>query len=542
MQTAFIVELYKIEILKNIYCNLLFERSEDAILIIKDGKFIDCNNATVKMLRYKNKKELLDTHPSELSPEFQPDGRLSFEKADEMMRIAFEKGTHRFEWEHKKADGEVFSVEVLLTDVSQDSNEKTLNTVWRDVTDRKKSERMQNALYRISESTYTVSDMKALYKKIHKIISELIPVKNIYIALYDEESEILTFPYFVDEYDPPQPPKKLGKGLTEYVLRTGEACLADEKKDLELRTLDEVDLIGAPTKIWLGVPLKISGKSIGVIVVQDYNDENAYGEDEKQLLIFVSEQIAQVIERKQNSVRLKKYAEELKEANKTKDKFFSIIAHDLKSPFQGLLGYSQILMNEYATITEKERISFINSIDEISKNAFLLLEDLLTWSRLQTGKMEIKFENFNLSECLYRTISLLKQTALNKEIKINCFIDNNIYVNADKNMVCTIVRNIISNAIKFTNCCGEITISSKPVENLIEISIVDTGVGIKKENLEKLFTIDKNVSTKGTANEEGTGLGLLLCKEMIEKQGGKIWVESEPGKGSNFIFTIPVLN
>lgn len=503
---------------------------------------MDCNEATVKMLRYKNKKELLDTHPSELSPEFQPDGRSSFEKAEEIMKMTFEKGTHRFEWDHKKADGEVFPVEVLLTDISINEDEKTLYTVWRNITNRKKAERLQNAIYRISESTYTASDMSALYKKIHNIISELIPVKNIYIALYDEGSKLLTFPYFVDEYDPPQPPKKLSKGLTEFVLRTGEACLINEKKDMELRARGEVDLIGAPSKIWLGVPLKISGKSIGVIVVQDYDDDNAYGEDEKQLLIFVSEQIAQVIERKQNAVKLKKYAEELREANKTKDKFFSIIAHDLKSPFQGLIGYSKILTTEYATITEEERIFFINSIDEISKNAFSLLEDLLTWSRLQTNKMEIKIEKFNLNECLSQTISLLKQTALNKGIMINNFIDNKIYVNADKNMVCTIARNIISNATKFTNKGGEITVSSNLVENFVELSIKDTGVGIEKKNLDKLFVIDKTFRTKGTANEEGTGLGLLLCKEMIEKQGVKIWAESEPGKGSNFVFTIPTLN
>ncbi|MCH8326568.1 MAG: PAS domain S-box protein [Bacteroidetes bacterium] len=248
------------EKINNIYSNLIFDKSDDPILIIKNGKFIDCNAATVKMLRYKTKKELLDTHPSELSPEFQPDGKPSFEKADKMMRIAFKKGTHRFEWDHKKADGEVFPVEVLLTDISINADEKILYTVWRDITNRKKAERMHNALLSISECTYTASDMKALYKKIHNIISELITVKNIYIALYNEKSKLLSFPYFVDEIDPPQPPKKLGKGLTEYVLRTGEATLIDEKKDLELRAKGEVDLVGSPTKIWLGVPLKISTK------------------------------------------------------------------------------------------------------------------------------------------------------------------------------------------------------------------------------------------------------------------------------------------
>ena len=641
----------------------LFEKSDDAILIIKNKKFVDCNQATVKMLHYKNKNELLNTHPSQLSPEFQPDGKPSFEKADEMMNIAFKKGSHRFEWDHKKADGEVFPVEVLLTDVSTCEDEKILHTVWRDITDRKqvlkklreneegyrnifqfsndgiivhdlngsildannmalklfgyskdelfllsitdlyskgsegiskkafetvervgkvsfeinfkkkngeyfmaevsssiiqisgkdvvlgifrditekkKAAKIQNAIYSIAESTFTASDMFTLYKKIHEIISTLLPIKNIYIALYNEVTGFLSFPYFVDEYDPPQPDKKLGKGLTEYVLRTGKACLIDEKKDLELRAKGEVEIIGAPTKIWLGVPLKVSGKTIGVIVVQDYEDELAYGEEEKQLLLFISKQIAQVIERKQNSVQLKKYSEKLKEANRTKDKFFSIIAHDLKSPFQGLLGYSQILSDDYSTLSEEEKLFFIKNIDAISKNAYLLLEDLLTWSRLQTGKMEVNLKIFNLVEYINPTISLLSQTALNKEIKLNSFLDNKINVKADQNMLSTIIRNLISNAIKFTNNGGEISISSKPVENFVEINVADNGLGITKDKLDKLFTMDSNITTKGTANEEGTGLGLLLCKEMVEKQGGSIRVESEIGKGSKFIFTIPL--
>lgn len=520
----------------------LFDKSDDAILIINNGKFVDCNQATVRLLKYNSKEEFLNTHPSELSPESQPDGKHSLEKADEMMKLAFEKGSHRFEWNHKKADGEVFPVEVLLTNVSVNKDEKILHTVWRDITERKKEELKQNAIYRISECTFTTSDMPTLYKNIHEILSELLPVKNIYIALYNEETELISFPYFVDEYDPPQAERKLKRGLTEYILRTGEAALIDSKKDLDLRATREVEMIGEPTKIWLGVPLKISGKTIGVIVVQDYENENAYGEDEKLLLMFVSEQIAQVIERKQNTVQLKKYSEELKEANQAKDKFFSIIAHDLKSPFQGLLGYSQILSNEFDSLSEEEKMFFINNIDNISKSAYTLLEDLLTWSRIQTGKLEVNYEVFNLSEFLNPTISLLNQTALNKGITIKASIDNRHLVKADKNMVQTAVRNLISNAIKFTNKGGEIKVSTKLIDEFVEVSVEDNGVGMKKEILKNLFRIDQNVTTKGTAKEEGTGLGLLLCKEMIEKEGGTIKVESEVGKGSKFSFTIPSYN
>ncbi|MCF8356026.1 MAG: PAS domain S-box protein [Melioribacteraceae bacterium] len=520
----------------------LFEKSGDAILIITNGKFVDCNLATVEMLRYKSKKELLNTHPSELSPEFQPDGKPSFEKADEMMNMAFEKGSHRFEWDHKKADGTVFPVEVLLTVITNDENEKTLYTVWRDITDRKLADRIQKALFEISESSYAATDMAALYKSIHEIISRLMKAKNFYIAIYDENTDMISFPYMVDEFDAPFQPKKFGKGLTEYILKTGEAKLIDAELDIELSEKGEVEMIGEPTEIWLGVPLKVSNKIIGVIVVQDYNDPTTYGENEKQLLKFVSTNIAQVIERKRNNVKLEKYSEELKEANQTKDKFFSIIAHDLKSPFQGLLGYSKILANEFYTLSDEEKLFFINNIDDISNNAFSLLEDLLTWSRLQTGKMEVNIESLNLNEYLAPTISLLSQTALNKGIKLTSLINSDIHVKADINMLRTITRNLISNAIKFTNIGGKIIVKSKLLENFVELTVEDNGVGIKEENLQKLFSIDKSITTRGTAKEEGTGLGLLLCKEMIEKLGGDIRVESEVGKGSSFIYTIPLSN
>jgi len=405
---------------------------------------------------------------------------------------------------------------------------------------RKKSELIREALYEISETAYAASDMISLYEKIREVIGSLMKVNNFYIALYDEQTDMVSFPYMVDEFDPPYQPKKFGRGLTEYILRTGEATLIDTELDLELQRTGEVELVGTPTVIWLGVPLKIGGKPIGVIVVQDYADAKTYGEEEMQILVFVAGQIAQVIERKRNSDALNQFAQELKEANQSKDKFFSIIAHDLKSPFQGLLGYSQILSTEYDTLSEEEKKLFISSIDELSNSAYKLLENLLEWSRLQTGKMAFNPEQLNLLIELFPTLTLVKQTAWNKEIELTYSIDNSIFVDADKNMLNTIVRNLISNSIKFTKPGGKIKVASKVVDNFVELSISDTGVGMGKNDLEKLFKLDKTISTKGTANEEGTGLGLLLCKEMINQHKGKIWVESELGKGTTFFFTLPI--
>jgi PAS domain S-box-containing protein len=230
---------------------------------------------------------------------------------------------------------------------------------------------------------------------------------------------------------------------------------------------------------------------------------------------------------------------ELAELNATKDKFFSIIAHDLKSPFQGLISYAQILSTQFSVLSEEEKISFIGGIEALSQSSYRLLENLLEWSRLQTGQMIYIPESINLLVELYPTISLVKQTALNKKIEFTYTIDNSIVVMADTNMLSTIIRNLVSNSIKFTNPGGSIILTAKKLNGFIEFSVSDTGIGIEKESLDKLFTIGNNESRKGTANEGGTGLGLLLCKEMIAKHDGEIRVKSEINKGTTFSFTIP---
>lgn len=290
----------------------LFEQSDDATLIIRDGGFVDCNQATVRMLRYRDKQEFMRTHPSALSPERQPDGRPSREKADEMMKIALEKGSHRFEWDHRKADGEVFPVEVLLTAVVTESENKVLHTVWRDISQRKREEKLRETIFRIAEAASHGTSLDDLFVSIHRSINDVMPAQNFYIALYDENKDLLSFPYFVDEVDNPSPPKKLGKGLTEYVLRTGRPILCDTVMNDELMRRGEVDLIGAPSPIWLGVPLMINDKVSGVMAVQHYTDEKVYSEREKEMLGYVSSQVAKAIERKRAEEAQRKSEEQFR--------------------------------------------------------------------------------------------------------------------------------------------------------------------------------------------------------------------------------------
>ena len=231
---------------------------------------------------------------------------------------------------------------------------------------------------------------------------------------------------------------------------------------------------------------------------------------------------------------------ELRALNATKDKFFSIIAHDLKNPFNALLGFSTLLLDDYENFTDADRIDLIQTMSDASNNAYKLLQNLLEWSRSQTGSIQWEPDAISLHEIVTTTIDLLSNGASVKEISINAIILPNIIVWADANMATTVIRNLISNALKYTPKGGEIRVYSKKTEKEIEITIEDNGVGINETDKDKLFRIDVNHSTSGTNNEQGTGLGLILCKEFVEKNGGKIWVESTEGKGSKFKFTLPL--
>ncbi|MEW6195704.1 MAG: PAS domain S-box protein [Bacteroidota bacterium] len=514
----------------------LFESSADAIFIMTDI-FEDCNDAVLQLFGC-DREDLIGHHPAEFSPTFQPDGKDSIKKANEKIELAMKGTPQHFYWKHIKKDGTPIDAEVTLNSLTLNGRTLLQATV-RDIGERVYAEKIQNAVYEISEAVNVTKDINFLYKRIHEIISTLMPAKNFYIALYNKEKEMLTFPYFVDEFDPPQPPKKLGKGLTEYVLRKGEAVLINAKKDLELREQGEVELIGEPQAIWLGIPLIISGKIIGVMVVQDYNNEKAYGEDEKQLLIFVSEQIAQAIERKANLDAIKSYAEELKQLNATKDKFFSIIAHDLKNPFITILGFSDLLLTDFNELTDEEKLFYIEEMKKSADVSHNLLQNLLQWSRSQTGRIEFKPKNLTLVDIVNENALLLKLIAQKKQININISIDPSTSVFADEDMLNTIIRNLISNAIKFTNRDGNVNIYSSTYEKFVQVTVEDNGVGMDESTRSKLFKLDETHSTFGTENESGTGLGLLLCKEFVEKHGGNINVESSPGVGSKFIFTLP---
>lgn len=237
--------------------------------------------------------------------------------------------------------------------------------------------------------------------------------------------------------------------------------------------------------------------------------------------------------------RLRKSEKELLTINATKDKFFSIIAHDLKNPFNALLSFSEMLHKNLKIFKKDEIKAYVEIIHKATNNLFRLLENLLQWSSTQTGEIEYRPEQFDLNSLTMNIIQIMGIHAEKKGISIINSLPENASVYGDKNLISTVIRNLISNAVKFTRENGQIRIEGIVKKDEIEVAVIDNGIGINKLDIDKLFRLDCNVTTIGTSEERGSGLGLILCKEFVEKNGGRIWVESEIDIGSSFKFTIP---
>lgn len=263
--------------------------------------------------------------------------------------------------------------------------------------------------------------------------------------------------------------------------------------------------------------------------------------DHKNKPLKVSGVVVDVSLQKALEEELKSSEKQLRELNATKDRFFSIIAHDLKNPFNQVIGFSELILAYTEKYDKKKIRQFVEIIHQTSQMGFSLLENLLEWSRAQTGKIHFQPISLDLAPVADENIQLMKSTAIDKKIELHSEIQPPAIAFADRDMLYTVLRNLISNALKFTPEGGKVTIRShqQPQENRLRIEVKDTGIGIPKKIQEKLFSIDHNFSRKGTKNEHGTGLGLILCKEFVERNNGKIWVQSTENKGSSFFFTIP---
>lgn len=268
--------------------------------------------------------------------------------------------------------------------------------------------------------------------------------------------------------------------------------------------------------------------------------------DELSRLIEEIQYSKDIIEQNANEVinlnaELQESELKLKELNSSKDKFFSIIAHDLKNPFQNLLGLTNIMANDFQKLTPDEISDFMHGLNESAHNLFKLLENLLSWARMQQGAMDYKPDYIYLDEIAASALKLIEPQAADKSINLELYVQPGLKVYCDVNMISAVIRNLLSNAVKFTRDGGAIKVQAEKLNDYYaKVEVFDSGVGMSEETINKLFRIDEHHTSPGTRDEQGTGLGLILCKELVEKNNGKIFVSSIVNQGTIFKFTLPL--
>lgn len=476
----------------------LVELSPDAILVHIKGKIVFINEACSKLFGGKKLENILNKSITEF---IQPES-IDIIKAKIKYKSERDSAVLIQDQQIKKFDGSIINVEVSANPIIF-NDESATQIVIRDITEKKHiEEELRKSQLEVNTLLDSLPGLAFLKDKNHRY---LIVNQKFCNAMGFTKEEMIG----KTDFDL-LPHTSAAKYITEdmEVLKSGKIIYT-----LEEQSLVDGKLITISTR---KVPVKDNtGNVIGLI---------GLGVD--------------VTERKEAEEAFKKYTNELEELNAEKDKFFSIISHDLRSPFQGLLGLTNAIVEEYENLSAEELKLFVNNIYNSSKNLFNLIENLLQWSRIQRGKIEYNLTNIELYEAVLYVLNLLSRNIASKNIHIINETVPEVFVYSDSNILHSTLQNLISNAIKFTGYGGEIRISSKVNGEFIAVTVSDNGVGIREEDLVKLFRIDTQHSTLGTAKESGTGLGLIICKELIEKQGGTIKVESKWGKGSSFTFTV----
>jgi len=502
-----------------------------------NSRFIICNNALMKMMGKSDYKEILgksdfDLLPRELAEKY-------FADEQEIIRT----GIPLIDKEEFRSDVSVASSWSLTTKVPLiDPDGKIIGIVGigRNVTERKRRETESQVIYEIAQGMTTSINLDELMKLIHHSLGKVVYAENIFVALYDQGTKMFSFPYFVDKFDQTPLPASMEKSCMAYVFRNNTPFLFKNDVFDRLVEQNEVKQVGSPSPSWIGIPLQTPSGTIGVLVLQHYEKEDVYSENDVKFLVSVGSQIAISIERKKAEEEIRLKNELLQVINAEKDKFFSILVHDLRGPMSAFVTATQILTEDIQNMTLEEIRDITISLRTDATNLYTLLENLLEWSRLKRGVMEFNPEKFNLKTLIASGIESVSASARKKKIVLDLSVPYDLEVFADRHMFETVVRNLVSNAVKFTPVNGKVNVSGfRNKDNYIELKISDTGIGMTPALKDKLFLLNEKTSRKGTDGEPSSGLGLLLCKEFIDKHGGKILVESEAGIGSTFSFILP---
>jgi len=441
---------------------------------------------------------------------------------------------------NKRKDGSEFQISLSTSPIFDEKGKiRALVGISNDITKRKFDENVQHILHEIARTFMTNITIEDLLILVRNELSKVIDTSNFFVANYNSETEILKKVIFVDEKDD-FVEWKAENSLSGQVVKEGKTLLLNEDQRNVFAVEHNLDLKGSPAKCWLGVPIIVNNKPTGVIVLQSYTNKDAFDRSSGQLLELIAHEIAIVFERKDMIQHLINAKEKAEESDRLKSAFLANISHEIRTPMNGILGFSDMLARENLD-TEKREL-FIDIIHKSGTQLLSIIDDIIDISKIETEQIRIEKQTFDLNEVMEYTYELFKPQLKQLNLEFEYIPDNKndvCIVESDKVRLQQIITNLLNNAIKFTHK-GFIKYGYTVIEKDVRIFVKDSGIGIAPEHKDIVFERFRQVDEGSSRNYGGTGLGLSISKALVEKLGGTIWLESEPGIGSNFYFTIPV--
>ena len=485
----------------------IFEASNDGIAVESKNSFVIVNNSFAKIFGYEKGEELLNTNPMELVDESDFKRIKSYTEA----RGKKENAPNHYEFLSRQKDGTKNYIEVSVTSF-EFKDDIFFVVISRDVSERK---RVQQA----------IKESEERYRTITESLDD-----SLWTA--ERDGNNIRYTFFTSSIE-----KITGYSQSEF--------LQDTRYFFKITYPDDFKMVKEKLRKFINNYYKNSEELVFRIIHKQghlvwIKNKITVTRNSKGSILKMFGLISDVSIQKKAEEEVQKSSDNLKKLNDTKDRFISIVSHDLRTPFSSILGFTDILLNDDEITTEESK-QYIGYIQESAQSMLALVNSLLDWTRLQPGRIRFEPTKIDLFESVKKALDTLSGFAIKKGITFENLVTDEVNVFADKNLLAQVFGNLLSNALKFTKDGGTISISfaQSDVPRFIEVWVTDSGVGISKENLAKVFDVDAKFTSEGTAGEKGTGLGLSLVQEIVIKHGGKIWVESKVGKGTSFKFTLP---
>jgi len=505
-------------------------------IVITDipGKITHVNREFTNLFGYSN-EEALGKYINDLvvPEEFAEEAEQVDNRVVSLEKVFLE--TIRKDKQGKRIDVSLLASGIVINDVLI----ATL-CIYRNITAERRNKLLQEILYNISSATLEFSDIKDIYQIIVKEISKIWDTDNFFIALYNKDSHTLSLPFFSDEKDDFREIPVKGT-ITGWVINNIKSVLLKENDIIEMEKKGEVDLVGTPCKVWMGVPLKANDEIIGAMCLQDYSDTNKFSNDDLSLLELIANQIAVSIQKRKMLDNLVIERKKAEDAANSKQSFMSTMSHEIRTPLNEVIGISNLLLQ---TNPNPDQLDLIKTLRFSANHLMSLVNDVLDYSKMESGKITFEQVQFNLNDFLKEIERSYTFRAIEKNINFTIYKSPGVpeEITGDQIRLNQVLSNLLSNAFKFTNN-GSISIRVSELQRkgnrtTLEFRVTDTGIGIPQDKQQYLFESFTQASSDTTRRFGGTGLGLSICKKLIELQGGKISLESEPDKGSTFIFSL----